>query len=1750
MPVPKIELSMNHYVKIPLVGNISHSFIIYTDENGREFALRANAGGAHTIAEPYGKLTINGAYELVPYDKHHKDWGNYARISLYQGNEAKFKFEAARLFAQDISGKYPYLPTTQNCNWFAFLALEVMGLGDIALASSPLYQCGSKGNELCEPLGFGYNTFNFPQGSIDPQYYQNKAYQNMLNPMRELPAVAECSDIREYLEPEMKTFLEEYGVDETSIPDETKQLIAGNLSEIKKSYMAAHREAAKQQQTLIKRKQFIEACNGIRDSAKVLSYIGTSIDSQSLYKSGALISSVVDIVQNTALLSGFLGPAPVGLAALTPISAVVFATFTIFSLFTKKKSGSTEPFAMVMQQIQMLSQQIEALHLEMREHFFQVYQNQQKIMEAISEGIELLSKQIDRRIDDVIEPTIYQLDLVSDSLQTMYGVIFNQSHIISLQKLDDIIHRVDSLLDKVVVLGAAKKLEQFVIDALKLEGWLTKRAVSSVYNGQICFQPVQSTNSMNQTFAIATINRRTMELSYLNGLIGYLGAQCKAFLLDEFPASIKLNQLINPQIWIATIQPYLRLREYFFAQGIEYDQQEMKLQEIKEVLQNNIAFIQFLQRSNILYQSLLNNLNETFADIHAVTQETVYAGFMPLEESYKKYFETCAFRYSEANFLHASSNLQSRIKPLFDKHQALIKRVIDGKLKLFNDNAKWLTSKIVDKKTIASAITSMRNPVSSIKDALAIEISNRLNVPINTFCFPRADAGYIGFGFENQYTIPICLDSILLQLSIPPIFILAENLGILKFHMQFKWTANQNAFHVGYRTPDDRYLYSITIEIQIGSVKQILYTFDCVGSLTDHAETRDIPQLYNELHSYWYANYNVHYGDGRYKPNAIGYSMTNIYRVVGMITPFMGSSPQLVPGTIQFAQGIDVNALYDELIKQINEGIDKLHLTALTRLTGTANTDWTNLQPAKEKAQAIINHLTAYLQLAGFSSDILKKVQILSEHFLSDELMKYLLPISTNAVIQNALEDKAIPQTINTILWYDDADINYLMETYILARLGGRRPGHSFLLSETFYENGQPYRVAVTPAIDNEGYAQPIIMWLDKLTQQAPDSAYPDNRRDVFDEVSESLLPGSIGKVKIIFPYNIKNSHWLTGEIIIERTAADTIRLELYTHDPIGGGSMLPRNVELITSAIRGRLEQTLLSGSITHVEVLTPISPYIQRQSRGDNTSCGCIAVSDMIKRIQGQSLNTPEPYSVGALALRNEHLELIQQHYSVTDIDRLRFEKNHTLKNKVDNNVLQSQTGYLIEIISSVVELKNTKEFSHYFTSEIEETLQFWLKLITIFQETHQLDNTKISLISSFNTQFHEEFFDDESEDEAFGTELPPDLGSFVIPRKSWTRLKSTEGKSKLLGSGSFGQTYAGQLLDKTTHERHDIAIKSIKAQDLGLESVPLKTAFFKEVKHLSQFHYPVARHVIFFHGITKHRNKTSQEARYSLIMEKAQMSLETLLNEIREGKRPKLTWAEKAQLMLDIAKGLQEIHGKNIVHADIKDSNILMVTKANGEMTAKISDLGISVVRNTATTLGTMLPGQRSGTKLWQAPEVILGKNHHWSSDIFSFGLVIWRILHDGSAFFIDKQGLPFDEVRLRNMYHRNIGYRPTINKDIPLVFQGILQSCWRVNYLESMEISDEGELSFEGTGTQRSTAAEIVQILSGDEVERVALCAHVQSKGGDKERKSSVQFFVPQQAHGNTLPSVEEAGQKRSQVLSTSQEQPPNKRPRID
>lgn len=107
------------------------------------------------------------------------------------------------------------------------------------------------------------------------------------------------------------------------------------------------------------------------------------------------------------------------------------------------------------------------------------------------------------------------------------------------------------------------------------------------------------------------------------------------------------------------------------------------------------------------------------------------------------------------------------------------------------------------------------------------------------------------------------------------------------------------------------------------------------------------------------------------------------------------------------------------------------------------------------------------------------------------------------------------------------------------------------------------------------------------------------------------------------------------------------------------------------------------------------------------------------------------------------------------------------------------------------------------------------------------------------------------------------------------------------------------------------------------------------------------------------------------------------------------------EVKKLGMDICDALSLCHSKNILHRDIKADNIFVANDG----TYKLGDFGIA-----RTVEKTSAAHTRIGTNSYIAPETYRGQNYDRRADIYSLGILLYRLLNDNRNPFLPRYPEP--------------------------------------------------------------------------------------------------------------------------------------------
>jgi len=193
--------------------------------------------------------------------------------------------------------------------------------------------------------------------------------------------------------------------------------------------------------------------------------------------------------------------------------------------------------------------------------------------------------------------------------------------------------------------------------------------------------------------------------------------------------------------------------------------------------------------------------------------------------------------------------------------------------------------------------------------------------------------------------------------------------------------------------------------------------------------------------------------------------------------------------------------------------------------------------------------------------------------------------------------------------------------------------------------------------------------------------------------------------------------------------------------------------------------------------------------------------------------------------------------------------------------------------------------------------------------------------------------------------------------------------------------------------------LAIKVLRP-DLALDK-DYREAFLKEARLAAQLTHPGIV-TIFDVGVADNKPYIGME-----LLEGA--TLEQILTT-----QGKLNLRTVLAMAIQLGKALSYAHKQGVVHRDIKPGNIVVL---KDKKTVKLTDFGIAQIDEN---LGKV--GKKSdkvlGTPEYMAPEQVLGQAIDSRSDLYSFGVLIFRMLMGLPPFISDDLGELFKQIVKNN------------------------------------------------------------------------------------------------------------------------------------
>jgi len=216
------------------------------------------------------------------------------------------------------------------------------------------------------------------------------------------------------------------------------------------------------------------------------------------------------------------------------------------------------------------------------------------------------------------------------------------------------------------------------------------------------------------------------------------------------------------------------------------------------------------------------------------------------------------------------------------------------------------------------------------------------------------------------------------------------------------------------------------------------------------------------------------------------------------------------------------------------------------------------------------------------------------------------------------------------------------------------------------------------------------------------------------------------------------------------------------------------------------------------------------------------------------------------------------------------------------------------------------------------------------------------------------------------------------------------------KVLGSGSMGVVYKARdrVLGRT------VAIKTIRNELISKDSEyrAYRDRFFQEAYIFGSLSHP---NIVALYDV----GETDDGLPYLTMEYVPDNSLGTL--------EQRLSLDQVIWLLAQLASGIDYAHSREILHRDIKPTNVLL---GEGEE-AKIADFGVAKILGAEFTRSQT----RFGTPGYMSPEQVLGKTLTRGSDVFSLAVVAFELLSGRK---------PFPGKSVHSILHRIVHAEPIL------------------------------------------------------------------------------------------------------------------------
>ncbi len=232
--------------------------------------------------------------------------------------------------------------------------------------------------------------------------------------------------------------------------------------------------------------------------------------------------------------------------------------------------------------------------------------------------------------------------------------------------------------------------------------------------------------------------------------------------------------------------------------------------------------------------------------------------------------------------------------------------------------------------------------------------------------------------------------------------------------------------------------------------------------------------------------------------------------------------------------------------------------------------------------------------------------------------------------------------------------------------------------------------------------------------------------------------------------------------------------------------------------------------------------------------------------------------------------------------------------------------------------------------------------------------------------------------------------------------------------IGQGGLGAVYRGY----DTRMNREVAIKriSVSSGDADLQEESTRQ-LIKEAGALASLQHP--------HIVTIYDVGSDEDGPYVVMELISGKTLDELI-----GRAP-LTWADFRELALQTEEALIAAHELNLIHSDIKPSNLMLSWLPSGKFQVKIVDFGLATLTQSQSLEELQTIEAVFGSIFFMAPEQFERVPIDARTDLYSLGCVFYQALTGNYPF----KGETGYDVMVSHLHHQ-VPPLQDVRSDIPL------------------------------------------------------------------------------------------------------------------